>query len=135
MIREVYVSIDGDDVGRLLTQKIYENGDDSIVTNFSQSITLYFENIAKSLEQENGQVLFCTGDSIFFKFPRENLLHSFLACHEPQGFNISIGIGYTRKEAHWALNVAKSLGKDRIIHFNQVRQDFFGNAHSLLECD
>lgn len=124
---EIYVSIDGDNIGRLLTQKIYENGDDSTITDFSRSITLFFENIATSLEEE-GQVLFCTGDSIFFKLPREDLLADFLSYHKPEGFKVSIGVGYTRKEAHWALNVAKSLGKDQIIHFNYIRQTIFQDS-------
>lgn len=84
--------------------------------------------MAVSLKHENGKVLFCTGDSIFFKLPKEDSLADFLSNHQPRGFKISIGVGYTGKEAHWALNVAKSLGKDRLVHFDQVRKDIFGNA-------
>lgn len=123
----LYVSVDGDDIGRLLTQKIYQANNDDEVRAFSESVTSTFQTLALWVIQNQGEVIFCTGDSIFFKIS-EHLVDEVSRHFEAAGFTVSIGIGETAKEAHWALNVAKSLGKARTVNFNEVRRDIFGRA-------
>ncbi|OAN45438.1 hypothetical protein A6A03_14765 [Chloroflexus islandicus] len=123
----IYVSVDGDDIGRLLTQKIYQANNDDEVRAFSELVTTTFQAVAAWVIQNQGEVLFCTGDSIFFKIS-EHLVDNALRHFELDHFTISVGIGETRKEAHWALNIAKSLGKARIVNFNEVRRDIFGKV-------
>jgi len=123
----LYVSVDGDDIGRLLTQKIYQANSDHEVRAFSESVTNTFQTVSAWVIQNQGEVLFCTGDSIFFKIP-EHLVDEALRHFELDHFTVSVGIGETKKEAHWALNVAKSLGKARTVNFNEVRRDIFGKV-------
>ncbi len=121
----LYVAVDGDDIGQLLTQRIYKADNDCEVTWFSALITDTLAEIAKWVVQNQGEVLFCTGDNILFRIS-EALLDAALCQLKSDGFTVSVGIGWTLKEAHWALNVAKSLGKARIVHFDEVRSDIFG---------
>lgn len=121
----LYVSIDGDDIGRLLTQRIYQAAEDEDVRQFSELVTNTFNEMAAWVTARNGVVLFCSGDSIFFNMDNSHY-EQFAAAFVPEAFNLSIGLGTNRKEAHWALNIAKSLGKNRTVHFDQVREDIFG---------
>ena len=120
----VYVAVDGDNIGQLLTQRIYTNNDREVI-QFSALVTDTFTTVAKWVIQNKGEVLFCTGDSILFKIS-ETLLDSALHHIKPEHFNVSVGVGRTLKESHWALNVAKSLGKARVVHFDEIRKDIFG---------
>lgn len=122
----VYVAIDGDDIGRLLTQEIYKsNNTETALINFSKSVTKTFENLANWIIKNKGEVLLCAGDSILFKI-EEDLVDLALSNLTQKHFTVSVGVGENLKEAHWALNVAKSLGKSRVVNFNQVKNDIFG---------
>jgi hypothetical protein len=121
----LYVAVDGDDIGQLLTQRIYKVNNDREVIRFSKLVTDTFARVAKWVIQNQGEVLFCTGDSLLFKIPKA-LLNTALQHLKLKYFTVSVGVGRTLKEAHWALNVAKSLGKARVVHFDEVRRDIFG---------
>jgi GTP cyclohydrolase III len=121
----LYVAVDGDDIGRFLTQRIYGAKDDHEVVEFSMLVVDTFAQIQEWVIQNQGEVLFCRGDSILFKVP-DLLLDNVLSRLQPEPFTVSVGVGQTLKEAHWALNVAKSLGKARVIHFDEIRKEIFG---------
>lgn len=121
-----YVAIDGDDIGRLLTQKIYNSTDEFNVIKFSKMVTDSFEKVAIWVRQNQGEVLFCTGDSILFKIPENLIEEAALFQHVSKYFNVSVGVGNNLKEAHWALNIAKSLGKARTVYFDEIRKEIFG---------
>ena len=128
-VKMFYVAVDGDDIGQLLTQRIYKVNNDHEVIQFSKLVTNTFARVAEWVVQNQGEVLFCTGDSILFKIP-EALLDTTLDHLKSEHFTVSAGIGRTLKEAHWALNIAKSLGKARVVHFDEVRRDIFGYEES-----
>ncbi|MCL0094450.1 mCpol domain-containing protein [Dehalococcoidales bacterium] len=120
----LYVAVDGDDIGQLLTQRIYKVNNEHEVIQFSKLVTNTFAQVARWVIQNQGEVLFCTGDSILFKIP-EALLDVALNHLKLEHFTVSVGVGRTLREAHWALNVAKSLGKARVVHFDEVRKDIW----------
>lgn len=121
----MYISVDGDDIGRMLTQKIYTE-DDHSVRKFSKAVSDTFNSFADRVKLKGGEVLFCSGDSILFKI--DNSMASGILEHlKSDIFTMSIGVGMTLKEAHWALNIAKSLGKARIVHFDEIRESIFGS--------
>jgi hypothetical protein len=126
----LYVAADGDDIGRHLTQRIYRANNDWEVIQFSALVTDTFARVGEWVIQNRGEVLFCTGDSILFKISKTSIstaVHHLKSEH----FTISVGVGGTLKEAHWALNVAKSLGKARVVNFDEVRRDIFGYREAI----
>jgi hypothetical protein len=128
----LYVAVDGDNIGQLLSQRIYKTNSDAEVARFSALVTDKLAQVEKWVIQNQGEVLFCTGDSILFKIP-EVLLDEALHDLKSEYFTVSVGVGHTLIEAHWALNVAKSLGKARIVHFDEVRNEIFGYNEVLIQ--
>ncbi len=120
-----YIAIDGDDVGRTLTKIIYESKSELDIIEYSNSIVKSFREVKKWVENKRGLVLFCTGDSILYKLNNKEVKES-LKVFESAFFNVSVGIGKSAKEAHWALNIAKSLGKNQVILFEDIRDELFG---------
>ena len=121
----LYVAVDGDNIGQLLTQKIYGADNDREVVRFSTLVTDTFVQVNQWVIQNQGEVLFCAGDSILFRIS-ESLVDTVSLRLKSGHFSVSVGIGRTMKEAHWALNVAKSLGKARVVHFDEIRREIFG---------
>lgn len=124
MNKMYYVSIDGDDVGKKLTELLYTSGNEKDVSKFSNLVIQVFESMKKWVEENRGTVLFCAGDSILYKIPK-NLIKKSLQSFDTNLFTITVGIGNTMVKAHWALNIAKSLGKDRILFFEEIEKELF----------
>jgi hypothetical protein len=124
----MYVSVDGDDIGRMLTQRIYIE-DDKEVKNFSNKVTNTFKSFENWVKSNSGEILFCAGDSILFKI-NDNLLEEAIKQLNSDIFTMSIGVGNTLRQAHWALNVAKSLGKNRVVYFDEIRHSILGDQKS-----
>ena len=114
----MYVSVDGDDIGKKLTNIIY-TCDDKAVTEFSGAVEAFFDNVKKEIEQQNGRVVFCAGDSIAF-FIDDESIEDIIPLLQSESFNVTIGCGRTLQQAHWALNIGKSLGKNRVMNFENV---------------
>lgn len=129
----IYISVDGDDIGKILTKKIYVESNDD-VCEFSDYVTSTFTGFAEWVKSHGGDVIFCAGDSILFRIAQE-LTEDALLQLKSEKFTISIGLGSTIKEAHWALNMAKSLGKARSIHFADIKKDIFGYDQDFVVCD
>lgn len=118
----MYISVDGDNIGQILTNCIYSNSVND-TKEFSYLVTKFFKQIEEKVKILDGDIIFCAGDSIAFTI-NDNLVNDILPYINTKDFNVTIGIGKTLKQAHWALNVAKSLGKNRILDFNDIKNEF-----------
>ncbi len=118
----MYISVDGDNIGQMLTKKIYSNSLEE-TSRFSIEVSCFFETIKEKVNSMHGEVVFCAGDSIAFKI-NDELVSNILSNINTESFNVTIGLGKTIKQAHWALNVAKSLGKNRVLLFDEIKSEF-----------
>ncbi len=112
----MYVSVDGDDIGKKLTRIIYSKSEDEI-TEFSKYVADFFLEIQEKVIELGGKVIFCAGDSIAYCINGEKELQNTFETMKTDRFNVSIGCGNTLQQAHWALNIAKSLGKNQVQYF------------------
>lgn len=115
----MYVSVDGDDIGKKLTNIIYKKSEEEI-TEFSNYVADYFIRVKEKVLALKGDVIFCAGDSIAFKIEDQNL-SKIIDEMQTDRFNVTIGCGNNIQQAHWALNIAKSLGKDQIAYFDDLK--------------
>lgn len=104
----VYIAIDGDNVGKYLEKYIMENN--------LQELSRFSESILKQLEEFNsiasryGDIVFSGGDNLMFCVT-ESDLSSVLRDIIDSVFvdlHFSIGVGETCASAFWALRYAKS---------------------------
>lgn len=117
--------MDGDNIGQILTNLIYsKNNNEELVAEFSRSVENSFKRMEKWVKENKGYVIFCAGDSIVFKIQR-SLFDDVLEQIKPFDFNVTVGVGNTLKQAHWSLNIAKSLGKNRVLMFEDIKNEFF----------
>lgn len=115
----MYVSVDGDDIGKKLTNIIYSGSEDEI-TEFSDYVDNFFVEIKKKILEWGGKVIFCAGDSIAYLVDDPAVFKKSLMLMKSGRFNVSVGCGDTIQQAHWALNIAKSLGKNQVQYFDDI---------------
>ena len=115
----MYVSVDGDDIGKMLTKIIYARSEEDI-SAFSNYVADFFLDIKKTVIELGGKVIFCAGDSIAYYIESEEELLCTFEKMKTDRFNVSIGCGNTLQQAHWALNIAKSLGKNQVQYFSDL---------------
>ena len=107
----VYISVDGDDVGKQLEMLL--------LTNNIEGTVLYVDNVRKELERIRnylikleGEILFMGGDGMMVRFKEQpNIDIDYILSGN---ISWSIGIGKTPSGAVLALKKAKGLGKGRI---------------------
>lgn len=115
----MYVSVDGDDIGKILTRIIYD-GNNNEISEFSNYVADFFIDIKRFVTGLGGTVIFCAGDSIAYYIEGEAKLKLTLGKLKNSRFNVSVGCGNTIQQAHWALNIAKSLGKNQVQYFSDL---------------
>lgn len=115
----MYVSVDGDDIGKKLTRIIYSGTEDEI-TEFSKYVADFFIDIQETVIEFGGKVIFCAGDSIAYCIDGEKELQYTFEKMKNDRFDVSVGCGNTLQQAHWALNIAKSLGKNQVQYFSDL---------------
>jgi minimal CRISPR polymerase domain len=121
----VFISVDGDDVGRSLELYILDNRIEEL-ENFAIALTHRFEWFSSKLRHLfRAQIHLIGGDSILASCEPteetvqclENLRIEFFQEGLP---SISIGIGNTSREAYLALKYAKLRGKNRLVTFEDI---------------
>jgi len=118
-VSELYVSIDGDDVGKKLAEIIYKSHDEGLISNFSDEVINIFQKVNKWVSNNGGRVLFCAGDSILYKIST-SLIDESINEFDKELFTVTVGIGNSIVKAHWALNIAKSMGKNQVLYFHEI---------------
>lgn len=122
----IYISADGDGIGKLVGRAVLANDVDELHAvsgriDAAQDFTLHW------CKQVGGVKISGGGDEFTAAIPpesKEELKKLRESIEKAFGYTISIGVGRSLSEAGTALLVAKLRGKDRIVYFNkQIKED------------
>jgi hypothetical protein len=119
-----YVGLDGDSIGRVIESLLIKNSPKEVVV-FSQKIILALEMIKKRVTEREGEVLFCSGDSILFygEFDVDfckSILEDFRTL---TGRTASIGMGRTTSETYLGMKLAKSRGGNNVEFYQNYTEE------------
>ncbi|MEJ2407640.1 MAG: mCpol domain-containing protein [Candidatus Thiodiazotropha sp.] len=108
-----YISIDGDDIGRMITS-LYLSNNEKQLRHLSASLKESTLKVADFLSNMGFDIIFCAADGVVASTKKEQDYQeifkeiSFLS---PDNITYSAGVGDSLKEAYIALLSAKSNGK------------------------
>ena len=113
-----YIGLDGDSIGRTVESFLIRNEIEKLKI-FSQKIESALAEIEQKALAANGEIIFCTGDSILFYGDfelafAEEIVHIF---HKTTGKTASIGIGNTLAQAYLGLKLAKAQGGNQAVQY------------------
>ena len=126
IMKRMFIAVDGDDVGRKLELYILDNNINEL-EDFTLSLTNRFNWFVTQLYNLiQIEIHLVGGDSILASFEpnKESIeyLEKLRTDFEKQGLpTISIGIGYTPREAYFALKYAKLYGKNCLVIFEDIK--------------
>ncbi|MGY3591463.1 hypothetical protein ACVIGB_008958 [Bradyrhizobium sp. USDA 4341] len=119
----MYIVIDGDDSGRKIAA-CYINNNEALLRQISGDLQRAALNISELLSKFGFQIVFCAADGVAAVTSESDMNWQVLFGRvqevAPHGFTFSAGVGKTLHEAYVALLNAKSLGKDRLEHFENI---------------
>ena len=109
MIDSLYVSIDGNNIGKLLERHIFCDDLDAL-SAFSQTLTNHINSLHRYILACEGIVYLAGGDNILALVPSQHITQVIKETRslEDNGITFSIGIGKTAVAAYLALKYAKS---------------------------
>lgn len=110
----IYFTLDGDDVGRLITS-CYLRNDANELLNLSGSLQESTHRVSELLKKQGFTIIFCAADGIAAYVDQEidlQEIYSELKSYAPAGITFSAGAGASLREAYIALISAKSSGKN-----------------------
>lgn len=123
---KVYISVDGDDVGRRLEYFILLNQLEEL-REFShiyeQRMQWLLDNIITQLD---ANIIFAAADSVLaYCYSRQDIFEKLQEIHahfftDQVGITISVGVGSTPREAYLALKLAKLSGKNSVKRFEDL---------------
>lgn len=119
----IYISIDGDDVGRLINSCYLSNNEKklNLISVQLEESTL---NIAKLLEARGFGIVFRAADGVVAKIENyhdfEELFLSIGFCSINQ-ITFSAGVGSCLREAYIALLSSKSNGKNQLTYYDTLK--------------
>ncbi len=116
-----YFGLDGDSIGRhiellLIQNKVHE------VKEFSENIVKSLEKIKNEVLLNEGDIIFCSGDSILFcgsfdsNFSNK-ILQEF---YEQTGRTASMGIGSNMAKTYLGLKLAKAKGGNQFVDYSEI---------------
>lgn len=117
-----YISIDGDDIGRKITA-CYLSNNLKQLGSLSSVLKLSTENISDYLTSMGFEILFCAADGVVASIDSEvsfTVIFQQIRMLAPEEVTFSAGVGTNLREAYIALLSAKSNGKDRLYHYNEL---------------
>lgn len=115
----IFVSVDGDDVGRHLEHLVIL-GAMMELSKFSKEYNSKIKRFARQLEKKfDAEIVFLGGDNLLViideqKYNKDILDDMKSQFYEDVGFSLSLGVGRSSRDAYIALKLAKALGKNRI---------------------
>lgn len=124
-MEELYIAIDGDDVGRRLEHSMLINDQDNLIDfskRFNESMTWLESNLEQVFQ---AQIIFNGGDNLLAKLHQKDfdldkltsITKNFLSRSTS---TLSIGIGANMRQAYFALKLAKTSGKNRICNYREL---------------
>ena len=127
---EVYLAINGDDVGAKIGEAI-ANDDQESLAGVTGSVNSGLSICKDWAEKSGGEVLSSSGDECLIKVPQEavNELNEIkAACEKECGHSMTIGMGSSMSEAAKALIYGKLNGKNQVVEYDEsveqgIRED------------
>lgn len=114
----IYLTIDGDDIGRKITACYLEN-DELKLSEISHSLSCAVQEISALLQVRGFKLIFSAADGIVGALTGDEIdfLVLFHQIQElaPPGITFSAGIGSSLRDAYCALTYAKSTGKNNLV--------------------
>lgn len=120
---EVFITIDGDDIGQRITQYYLEN-DARSLSELNQKMIYTTQKISKYLEQQGFSIIFCGADGVagyvetIAISPDE--IFTAISAIGKECATFSAGVGCTLRESYVALMAAKSHGKAQIYNYKNL---------------
>lgn len=114
--------IDGDKIGEKIEALFIQNNLYKI-EKFSKKVTEAMDEIREWIENEKGEIIFCSGDSILFvgNFEEEWCRLVLKRFAELTGCTASMGIGGSPQEVYLGLKLAKANGGGMYVYYCQRR--------------
>ncbi len=119
----LYIALDGDNVGSKLSELIKE-GDDLKVATFANGVAEDMLRYANQVRELGASVLLCSGDSLLYTISEENLKKA-ISLLDTDFCTYTIGVGRTIQEAHLMLNYGKFMGKNCIHTWKDKHPNWF----------
>ena len=120
---KIYIGLDGDSIGRVIEEYLITNQIDNL-KGFSNLIVEALEMIKVEAEEKNGDIIFCSGDSILFSgdFTLEFAEQARLIFNNNTKRTASVGVGYTTAETYLGLKLAKSRGGNQVVFYEMTNK-------------
>lgn len=118
----MYISIDGDDVGRKITS-CYITNNRQMLEKISNDLVKSTNEIATLLVKEGFTVIFCAADGVVAtsdKYSDVRGLFKKIQALSPENSTFSAGVGENLRNAYLALLNSKSNGKNTICVFEEI---------------
>lgn len=115
---KIYIGLDGDSIGRVIEEYLITNQIEKLKI-FSRLIVEALEMIKVEAKKKDGDIIFCSGDSILFHgdFTMEFAEMSRQIFNNKTNKTASIGVGYTTAETYLGLKLAKSRGGNQVVFY------------------
>lgn len=122
----IYITIDGDDIGQMITSSYLKN-DLHELSRINRVVNEKTLLISKFLKEQGFNIIFCAADGVAgfidqIAIDKVFIFDSIKSLAEPE-LSFSAGIGSTLQEAYVALLSAKSNGKCCLHDFNYLNSN------------
>jgi hypothetical protein len=125
----IYIALNGDDVGSRIGEAI-ANDDHEGLASASSAIEGAHGNIDQWVESVGGKKVTRSGDEGIYLVPEEALgdLESIKGAYKEQsGHGLTVGVGHSMSEASKALIYGKLNGKDQVVHYDPMIEDYLSD--------
>jgi len=123
MSNEIFLTIDGDDIGQRIT-KYYLTNDAKSLSELNQKMIETTQRIANHLEKLGFSIIFCGADGVAghakILQASTNEIFNEISALGKDCATFSAGTGNTLREAYVALMAAKSYGKAQIYSYQDL---------------
>ncbi|WP_334068858.1 mCpol domain-containing protein [Burkholderia cepacia] len=124
-VNEMFITIDGDDIGQRIT-KYYLGNDAKSLSELNQKMIETTRRIADYLEQLGFSIIFCGADGVAGHAKTssisENEIFKEISALGKECATFSAGTGDTLRESYVALMAAKSHGKAQIYSYRNLER-------------
>lgn len=131
----LYIALNGDDVGTTIGEAIASDDHESLSAT-SSAIEGAHGNIDEWIESVGGKKITRSGDEGIYLIPENALsdLESIKnAYSEQSGHGLTVGVGSSMSEASKALIYGKLNGKNQIVHYDPMIEDYLSDEDTEEE--
>lgn len=123
-MKKIYIGLDGDSIGRVIEEYLITNQVQKM-KEFSNLIMSALEQIKEQAIALDGEIIFCSGDSILVT---GNLDQSFAEFARKRFQQVtqrtaSVGVGYSTANTYLGLKLAKSRGGNQVVFYDLQEQE------------